>query len=48
MQRDILFAQLVGEEAQKLSYPSLLTDGSRSEKETAEEIARLLKLAPRL
>lgn len=44
MQRDILFAQLVRKEAQKLGYPTLMTDGSRSEKETAEEIARLLKL----
>ena len=44
MQRDILFAQMVRKEAQKLSYPSLMTDGSRSEKETAEKIARLLKL----
>lgn len=44
MQRDILFAQMVRKEAQKLGYPSLMTDGSRSEKETAEKIARLLKL----
>ena len=44
MQRDILFAQMVRKEAQKLGYPSLMTDGSQSEKETAEEIARLLKL----
>ena len=44
MQRDILFAQMVRKEAKKLGYPSLMTDGSRSEKETAEEIARLLKL----
>lgn len=44
MQRDILFAQMVRKEAKKIGYPSLMTDGSRSEKETAEEIARLLKL----
>ena len=44
LQRDILFAQMVRKEAQKLGYPSLMTDGSRSEKETAEKIARLLKL----
>ena len=30
MQRDILFAQMVRKEAQKLGYPSLMTDGSRS------------------
>lgn len=35
---------MVRKEAKKLGYPSLMTDGSRSEKETAEEIARLLKL----
>ena len=44
MQRDILFAQMVREEAIKLGYPSLVTDGSQSEKQAAEEIARLLKL----
>lgn len=44
MQRDILFAQMVRKEAKRLGYPSLMTDGSRSEKETAEETARLLKL----
>ena len=44
MKRDILFAQMVRKEAKKLGYPSLMTDGSRSEKETAEKIARLLKL----
>ena len=44
MQRDILFAQMVRKEAMELGYPSLMTDGSRSEKETAEKIARLLKL----
>ena len=45
MQRDILFAQMVRKEAKKLGYPSLMTDGSRSEKETAEEIARIFKLS---
>ena len=30
MQRDILFAQMVRKEAQKLGYPSLMTDGSQS------------------
>ena len=44
MKRDILFAQMVRKEAKKLGYPSLMTDGSRLEKETAEKIARLLKL----
>lgn len=45
MQRDILFAQMVRKEAMKLGYSSLMTDGSQSEKQTAEEIARLLKLS---
>ena len=45
MQRDILFAQMVRKEAQKLGYPSLMTDGSQSEKQTVEEVARLLKLS---
>jgi len=45
MQRDILFAQMVRKEAVKLSYPSLVTDGSQSENQTAEEVARLLKLS---
>lgn len=44
MQRDILFAQMVRKEAMRLGYSSLMTDGSQSEKQTAEEIARLLKL----
>ena len=44
MQRDILFAQMVRKEAVRLGYPSLITDGSQSEKQTAEEVARLLKL----
>ncbi|KXT82375.1 AAA family ATPase [Streptococcus panodentis] len=44
MQRDILFAQRVREEAAKLGYPSLVTDGSQTEVQLAEEIARLLKL----
>lgn len=45
MQRDILFAQMVEKEARELGYPSLVTDGSQSEKQTAKEIARLLKLS---
>ncbi|KXU07738.1 AAA family ATPase [Streptococcus oralis] len=45
MQRDILFAQMVRKEAVKLGYPSLVTDGGQSEKQTAEEVARLLKLS---
>ena len=45
MQRDILFAQMVRKEAMKLGYPSLVTDGSQSENQTAEEVARLLKLS---
>ena len=45
MQRDILFAQMVRKEAVRLGYPSLITDGSQSEKQTAEEVARLLKLS---
>ncbi len=45
MQRDILFAQMVRQEAMKLGYSSLVTDGSQSENQTAEEVARLLKLS---
>lgn len=45
MQRDILFAQMVRKEAMKLGYSSFVTDGSQSENQTAEEIARLLKLS---
>ena len=45
MQRDILFAKMVRKEAMKLSYPSLIADGSQSEKQTVEEVARLLKLS---
>ena len=45
MQRDILFAQMVRKEAVRLDYPSLITDGSQSENQTAEEVARLLKLS---
>ena len=47
MQRDILFAQMVRKEAVRLGYPSLMTDGSQSEKQTAEEIARIFKLLNR-
>ena len=39
------FAQMVRKEAMKLGYPSLVTDGSQSENQTAEEVARLLKLS---
>ena len=45
MQRDILFAQMVRKEAVRLGYPSLVTDGSQSENQTVEEVARLLKLS---
>ena len=45
MQRDILFAQMVRKEAVRLGYPSLITDGSQLEKQTAEEIARIFKLS---
>ena len=45
MQRDILFAQMVRKEAVRLGYPSLITDGSQSENQTTEEVARLLKLS---
>ena len=45
MQRDILFAQMVRQEAVLLGYPSLITDGSQSENQTAEEVAWLLKLS---
>ena len=45
MQRDILFAQMVRKEAMELGYPSLIADGSQSEKQTVEEVARLLKLS---
>ena len=34
-------------EAVRLGYPSLITDGSQSEKQTAEEIARIFKLLNR-
>lgn len=44
MQRDILFAQMFRKEAIRLGYPSLMTDGSRSERETAKEVVQLLKL----
>ena len=47
MQRDSLFAQMVRKEAMKLGYSSLMTDGSQSEKQTAEEIARIFKLLNR-
>lgn len=47
MQRDILFAQMVRKEAMRLGYSSLMTDGSQSEKQTAEEIARIFKLLNR-
>ena len=45
MQRDILFAQMVRKEAMKLGYSSFVTDGSQPENQTAEEVARLLKLS---
>lgn len=45
MQRDILFAQMVRKEAMKLGYSSFVTDGSQSENQTAEKVARLLKLS---
>ena len=48
MQRDILFAQMVRKEAVRLGYPSLVTDGSQSENQTAEEVARLLKLSNKI
>ena len=48
MQRDILFDQMVRQEAMKLGYPSLITDGSQSENQTVEEVARLLKLSKKI
>ena len=45
MQRDIFFAQMVRQEAMKLGYSSLVTDGNQSEDQTVEEVARLLKLS---
>ena len=45
MQREILFAQMGRKEAMKLGYSSLMTDGRQSEKQTAEEIARIFKLS---
>ena len=45
MQRDILFAQMIHKEAMLLGYPRLGTDASQSEYQTAEEVARLLKLS---
>ena len=45
MKRDILFAQRCRTEAEKLSYPHLLTDGSRTIEEMAEQAADIFGLS---
>ena len=45
MNRDILFAQKCGEEAKRLSYPHLITDGSQSIKDMTEQVARIFGLS---
>ncbi len=45
MKRDILFAQRCRTEAEKFSYPHLLTDGSRTIEEMAEQAADIFGLS---
>ena len=45
MKRDILFAQRCRREAERLSYPHLLTDGSRRIEEMTEQAADILGLS---
>ena len=45
MKRDILFAQRCRREAERLSYPQLLTDGSRRIEEMAEQVADIFGLS---
>ena len=45
MNRDILFAQRCRREAERLSYPHLLTNGSRRIEEMTEQAADILDLA---
>ncbi|MBP2622914.1 AAA family ATPase [Streptococcus oricebi] len=45
MNRDILFAQKCREEAERLGYPSLITDGSQSVEEMAEQVTRIFGLS---
>ena len=45
MKRDILFAQRCRTEAEKLSYPHLLTDGRRTIEEMAERVADIFGLS---
>lgn len=44
MNRDMLFAQRCRKEAERLSYPHLLTDGSRTIEEMTEQAAQILGL----
>ena len=46
MKRDILFAKRCRKEAERLSYPQLLTDGSRRIEEMAEQVADIFGLCP--
>ena len=46
MKRDILFAKRCRKEAERLSYPQLLTDGSRRIEEMTEQAAHILGLCP--
>lgn len=45
MKRDILFAKRCRKEAERLSYPQLLTDGSRRIEEMAEQVADIFGLS---
>ena len=45
MNRDILFAKRCRREAERLSYPHLLTDGSRRIEEMTEQAADILGLS---
>ncbi|MGT2711411.1 AAA family ATPase [Streptococcus oriscaviae] len=45
MKRDILFAKRCRKEAERLSYPQLLTDGSRRIEEMTEQAAHILGLS---
>lgn len=45
MNRDILFAQWCRKESESLSYPHLLTDGSRTIEEMTEKVAQIFSLS---
>lgn len=45
MNRDILFAKRCRREAERLSYPQLLTDGSRTIEEMTEKVAQIFSLS---